>query len=243
MRVFSVALTEAADFQLLQSVAQVTEGAYFRVLTSEELPGVLDRIGTQIATPIPAAATAVAPQGPGAAGAPSPEATPQARWFSMPRGWALWLWLGVLLLGGFGFLLIIVAIFLRMRSSGNRRAADAPLPAAMLCDTGDYTGTQSHPLMKAVYRIGRIPGFNDLVLPYDSITKQHAVIEFRDGYFRLRDLRSTNGTYVNSERLGDDERVLKHGDRVCFHTCEFEFVIDALVEEQATTFFERPKLN
>lgn len=44
VRIFGIAFTEKADYQLLQSVAQASGGEYFRALRAEDLGGVLDRI-------------------------------------------------------------------------------------------------------------------------------------------------------------------------------------------------------
>lgn len=44
VRIFGIAFTENADYQLLQSVAQATEGEYFRALRAEDLAAVLSRI-------------------------------------------------------------------------------------------------------------------------------------------------------------------------------------------------------
>jgi pSer/pThr/pTyr-binding forkhead associated (FHA) protein len=44
------------------------------------------------------------------------------------------------------------------------------------------------------------------------MSQQHAAIEFEDGGFRVLDLGSTNGVYVNGEQTA--ERELAHGDRV-----------------------------
>jgi pSer/pThr/pTyr-binding forkhead associated (FHA) protein len=47
----------------------------------------------------------------------------------------------------------------------------------------------------------------------DQASRRHAAVRFEDGDFRLRDLGSTNGTFLNGEPLGA-ERVLEPGDRI-----------------------------
>ena len=59
--------------------------------------------------------------------------------------------------------------------------------------------------------IGRGSGCG-LVLDADSVSRKHAKIEPVEGGYRLSDLGSTNGTYVNGLRLKD--HVLRDGDRV-----------------------------
>src|SRR5258706_6969951 len=52
------------------------------------------------------------------------------------------------------------------------------------------------PITPIPFRIGRMPGL-DLVLPSQLVSKTHAEISEANGALRLRDLRSTNGTFVN----------------------------------------------
>lgn len=53
----------------------------------------------------------------------------------------------------------------------------------------------------------------EICLDFDSyISSRHAEISFRSGQYHLRDLSSTNGTFVNEVRTG--EAVLNDNDRV-----------------------------
>ena len=60
--------------------------------------------------------------------------------------------------------------------------------------------------------IGRISG-NDIILPKGNISKRHARLVVKDDKFIVIDLKSTNGTYVNKERIsaprvvGDDDKI------------------------------------
>src|SRR5215470_2133125 len=53
-------------------------------------------------------------------------------------------------------------------------------------------------------RIGRAPD-NDLVIqgPTATTVSLHHVAIERDGEFRIKDLESTNGTFVNGERISE----------------------------------------
>jgi EAL domain-containing protein (putative c-di-GMP-specific phosphodiesterase class I) len=72
------------------------------------------------------------------------------------------------------------------------------------------------------FRVGRLPGA-DLMLPFDSVSKAHAELYHDGENLRLRDLGSTNGTFVNRMRV-EDVAVLG-GDIV--HFAEFEFRLGA----------------
>ena len=52
-----------------------------------------------------------------------------------------------------------------------------------------------------------------LTLDADQASRRHAAVRFADGGFCVRDLGSTNGTFLNGEPLGA-ERVLRPGDRI-----------------------------
>jgi pSer/pThr/pTyr-binding forkhead associated (FHA) protein len=62
----------------------------------------------------------------------------------------------------------------------------------------------------ATASIGR-SSTNDISIPERHVSRQHAVIAFRDGIFTLADLGSANGTFVNDRRL-TDPFPLAHGD-------------------------------
>jgi HD-GYP domain-containing protein (c-di-GMP phosphodiesterase class II) len=61
------------------------------------------------------------------------------------------------------------------------------------------------------FRIGRDPD-SDLAIDNPYISRNHAEIAADRGFFQLRDLDSTSGTYVNDERIMT--RRLKEGDRI-----------------------------
>jgi pSer/pThr/pTyr-binding forkhead associated (FHA) protein len=96
--------------------------------------------------------------------------------------------------------------------------------------------------------IGRSRSCN-LRLPSADASRRHAeILAGRDGYV-VRDLRSTNGTFVNGERI--QERTLRPGDRIeiggdvitfCQVQAPIERSIPTLGEEK-TILIERPALN
>lgn len=52
----------------------------------------------------------------------------------------------------------------------------------------------------ATAMIGRQVG-NDICIPEQHVSRQHAVINYRDGIFMITDLGSANGTFVNDMQL------------------------------------------
>jgi len=56
---------------------------------------------------------------------------------------------------------------------------------------------------------------NGCVLSDPTVSRAHAVVSYRDGTWSLRDLGSTNGTYVNGRRITDETEV-RPGDEVAF---------------------------
>ena len=93
--------------------------------------------------------------------------------------------------------------------------------------SGGAKGTE-HAIDSVQLTVGRGPGV-DLAFDDESMSREHAAIEFTSEGFRIRDLGSTNGTLLN----GGDVRVgeLKHGDK--FQVGEHLFQL--IVEERERT--------
>lgn len=62
----------------------------------------------------------------------------------------------------------------------------------------------------------------------ESVSRHHCVFTLDDFSVRLRDLGSTNGTYVNGQRI-QGQAILQPGDRVLIGKLEFEVVIEGAV--------------
>lgn len=60
-----------------------------------------------------------------------------------------------------------------------------------------------------------------LTLPCNSVSKLHAELTLDAGNLFLRDLGSTNGTYLNGQRLGQELTQINEGDLVQFATVVF----------------------
>jgi adenylate cyclase len=66
--------------------------------------------------------------------------------------------------------------------------------------------------LRPINSLGRHPN-NTIQLLDKIVSKEHCILEQREGHFILRDLGSLNGTYVNGERVRG-EMLLKHGDEI-----------------------------
>ncbi len=51
----------------------------------------------------------------------------------------------------------------------------------------------------------------DIYLPSPSVSRKHAVFTMRDGLCGVKDLDSSNGTYLNGERLAKPSRLKEGG--------------------------------
>jgi pSer/pThr/pTyr-binding forkhead associated (FHA) protein len=82
-------------------------------------------------------------------------------------------------------------------------AAPGPAPLAnFLVRSGGLKGSRL--IVKTpIVNIGRAD-YNDLVLPDESVSTSHAKLQRREGVWVLVDLGSTNGTYVDGERISAD---------------------------------------
>ncbi len=83
----------------------------------------------------------------------------------------------------------------------------------------------------ATASIGRSPD-NDICIPERHVSRQHAVISFRDGIFVISDLGSANGTYVNDKKLSE-AFPLAHGDIIRLFVPILNFSATATPEEAA----------
>lgn len=72
-------------------------------------------------------------------------------------------------------------------------------------------GGETIPLLREVMTLGRRASC-DICLPFPNISGLHCEMSFRDGFWTIRDLNSTNGIKVNGVR--HQQRPLKPGDDV-----------------------------
>jgi len=82
-----------------------------------------------------------------------------------------------------------------------RPARGGPL-ASFLVRVGELRGRRL-PVKTPIVNIGRAD-YNDLVFPDPSVSTAHAKLQLRGGVWLLVDLDSTNGTFVDGERVKDE---------------------------------------
>ena len=89
------------------------------------------------------------------------------------------------------------------------------------------TKKEVYKLTKERISIGR-NRTSQIVLNNNTISKDHAIIEFdQDGNAIIKDLNSSNGTYVNGQRLKFNPIRLKTGDKITFGKYADEFTFEA----------------
>lgn len=89
------------------------------------------------------------------------------------------------------------------------------------------------------FKIGRNDNA-DLCIDSGRVSREHAVISRQGKKYRVKDLGSTNGTFVNGERI--EEEQLNDGDQLVFAEEEFTFYCPAIavVRQTTTEVIENP---
>lgn len=291
VRVWAIALTEAADYRMLSRLTAATGGEYFRAMQASEVATAIGRIETGIAsvrstptgtsasntasntasttassagaagamnaswspadssaataTPTAAAGTTVAAAQPAAAegaGARSGDfagnASPAA---ATPDTGNLRWWLAFALLAS-GILMLAWVSYGTWSSRRHERPDAEPaleyFPECYLVDLQGVTEKPTHMLSSKYNMITRLQnppadGINYVQVFRRQIGRRHALIEYRDFSFWVIDQNSVNGTFLNGDRLSRETR-LKHGDRLRFHSFEFEFCVSDLALSNET---------
>jgi diguanylate cyclase (GGDEF)-like protein len=102
----------------------------------------------------------------------------------------------------------------------------APKQAALLVIAGPKLGDRI-PLDETSVTIGRGSSC-ELSIDADSISRQHARVERSGNAYRVVDLNSTNGTFVNERRI--TEHTLVDGDRIMIGKAQIKFVAGGNIE-------------
>jgi len=264
IKIFGIAFTDSADFELIQSLAYQTKSQYFRAYLPEDISGVFSKIHRHIMTaksvrsdpgspplPLPPQISDAPPK-PEIDKSPiyvteAPEPTPppvKAEKKTMPA-------IVLIVLAVIIFAALFILIQYRRKASIPSTASEAVfekqdeyLPEASLRDVNGFTGQGEFQISKKVTKVGRIGRINHYVIDQETISRQHAIIEYKNFSFWIVDQGSSNGTFVNGTRIVDQTR-LNHGDKISFDTYEFEFVMPEMACDETIvdrTVFRRSDL-
>jgi pSer/pThr/pTyr-binding forkhead associated (FHA) protein/uncharacterized protein YegL len=247
IRIFGIAFTDAADYQLMQALALKTRASYYRAFEAAELDSVVSDVLGQVSGADDEGAIASAEDSPSNEGESSNTALPavaSGKSNSETTRFEIlsWLPIAILLVGGSLFWLH------RRRGEPSREQRRhepfvdvAPVaPVAQLLDMKGRLGYEgdSIELGRGQTRIGRDP-HNDLILDHNGVSSEHATIEVRNGRYWLEDHRSTNGTRLGDRRLVSGEPIqLKGGDHIRFGDIDLMFVLAGYVPGGATVFLD-----
>jgi adenylate cyclase len=97
-------------------------------------------------------------------------------------------------------------------------------------------GGDNMPLIREKLTLGRRESC-DIFLPFPNISGLHCELTFRNGYWYIRDLNSTNGIKVNGVRVSD--KLLHPGDELSIgkrrYTIQYNLPADQRGLEEETT--------
>jgi len=213
--IVGIAFTDQADFELIQTVSQKTGGAYFRLLSAPDIPGVFSQVTARIrqirAQPAPPLSPRLS-----AGGKPHDN-----RDTLVPLAWVV---------GGLVLVVALVGLW-----KWRARVLAPPVPAT-LQDCRDVA--RVYLVDKHVFRVGKVRydrlRKNDLVIPRATVSRAHAQIRYRDGAFYIRDDGSRNHTFLTRASASPDYPVtkqlaprtverLENADILRFDAYEFRF--------------------
>ncbi len=106
------------------------------------------------------------------------------------------------------------------------KALAVPGEACLVCIYGPELGKKWN-LESDRLTIGRGPQ-NDIVLDLDNVSRRHVEFITKDGTVTVRDLGSTNGTYLNDKEV--TQAVLRDGDQIKVGGAIFKFLSGGNVE-------------
>ena len=89
------------------------------------------------------------------------------------------------------------------------------------------TSKETIKLAKKRISIGRNKN-SQIVINNNTISKDHAILEFDEDYnCIIKDLNSSNGTYVNGQKLKIIPLKLRTGDKIKFGNCDIEYIFES----------------
>lgn len=108
-------------------------------------------------------------------------------------------------------------------STSNRPVIQSNPIVRLHCVTSNGTHIDIPLLDGKSYVIGRDSSSSEFILDDASVSRKHAQIRLKKGKVEIRDLGSTNGTYINKEHVGDEFRVITSRDSVLIGKVSLRF--------------------
>ena len=99
---------------------------------------------------------------------------------------------------------------------------DLPDEALLLIEGGP-DNEEAIPVVGPTTTLGR-QSSNDVVVAETGVSRKHAEIVQEEGGYYLRDLSTTNGTFVNRKKIGEEDHPLKDGDSIRLGASEVSLV-------------------
>lgn len=255
VRIFGVALSEAADFSLIQTLATRTGGEYYRTYEAGQISDLLRQIQIKMAPP-PVREQRQPPKTIGGVEVKKTEETAEKESTAtepfvstdsskesavngktlvvVKKGRGVLMTVAIVL----SILVIAIAFFQYMqngKSPADRRSVRINMQKAYLNMPEAYLQHMGINITNAVNgaikiekertKIGRGRN-NDIVLNQPEASGVHATIEYRNSSYYLEDHHSTNGTKLNGRKLSPNEPVrLKNNDTITFAKWSYKFLI------------------
>lgn len=108
-------------------------------------------------------------------------------------------------------------------SSQKSPAVNAQLQYCLVPRSADLSELRAATILKTPFYIGRDFGL-DITVPNRTVSSRHALLTEDSGKYYVEDLSSSNGTFLNGERLADRAE-LKDGDMIQISDSLFQFEV------------------
>jgi len=249
-RIYGIAFTEKADFQLIQSLGEVTGGDYYRILRADEVSGAFSRIAEGLTAKKVTVASAVPPAA--SETSPRPAAAIPAAQSGAASGLPMWL----VVLGPIAGIVALIAAFIvpamLWRSAPPSQAPkpleDEVIPKserAFLRDLNSppVLSPSKYEITQRITKIGRMKGRTGVLrVDRQTVSAQHAEIRYHDGTFFLVDTASANKTRLDEGQPLQPyvEVPLKDGRIISIADCRFEFYVPEADQAPTQVLFLDP---
>ncbi len=152
-----------------------------------------------------------------------------AAWPEKPFDWMRIVIIALIVIGSLLGLFILIKIFKGIAARRSNRPVEyeeeeefvGAYKGKLTCTGGAYAG-QEFFLTEDVTTIGSIAG-NGIVIQEAGVSKRHAGVKIEDMRFELADFGSTNGTYVNGNKI--TKQFLRDSDHIRIGECELRFTL------------------